>query len=46
MMTSGLRAVRIAVLLSLVAGLASAQLITIKTVPIAQGDQFQIFPAL
>ena len=45
MTTVGLRAVRCAVLLCAFASLARAQLIPIKTVPIAQGDQFQIFPS-
>src|SRR5438309_10969217 len=39
-----MRAVRLSSLLLALAGPASAQLISIKTVPIAQGDQFQIFP--
>src|SRR5439155_1526744 len=39
------RAVRFSVLLVALAGPASAQLISIKTVPIAQGDQFDIFPS-
>ncbi|HKC38256.1 MAG TPA: hypothetical protein VKC15_01805 [Gemmatimonadales bacterium] len=45
MTTSGLRAVRVAVLLCLCFSPASAQIISIRTVPIAQGDQFQIFPS-
>src|SRR2546426_1101882 len=39
------RAVRLSILLVALAGPASAQLISIKTVPIAQGDQFDIFPS-
>jgi hypothetical protein len=39
------RAVRLSSLLLALAGPASAQLISIKTVPIAQGDQFEIFPS-
>src|SRR6059058_1563217 len=41
------RAVRLSTLLLALAlpGPASAQLISIKTVPIAQGDQFEIFPS-
>ena len=39
------RAVYVLTLLVALAGTASAQLISIKTVPIAQGDQFQIFPS-
>src|SRR5256712_12233673 len=38
-------AVRLSILLVALAGPASAQLISIKTVPIAQGDQFDIFPS-
>ena len=45
MTTSGLRAVRCALLLSVFATPASTQLIPIRTVPLAQGDQFQIFPS-
>jgi len=45
MTASGLRAVRFAVLLCAFSSPASTQIITIRTVPIAQGDQFQIFPA-
>jgi hypothetical protein len=45
MTISGLRAVRCAMLLCLVSGPAVAQLISIRTVPLAQGDQFQIFPS-
>jgi hypothetical protein len=45
MTTSGLRAVRFVVLLASLSSSAAAQLIPIKTVPIAQGDQFQIFPS-
>jgi hypothetical protein len=41
----GLRAVRFAILLCSFATPVSAQLISIRTVPIAQGDQFQIFPS-
>src|SRR5712691_1842572 len=40
------RSVCLSTLLVALAGTeASAQLISIKTVPIAQGDQFQIFPS-
>ncbi len=39
------RAVRLSSLLLALAGPAAAQLISIKTVPIAQGDQFEIFPS-
>ena len=45
MTASGLRAVRFALLLGCLASPASAQIISIRTVPIAQGDQFQIFPS-
>jgi hypothetical protein len=45
MTTSGPRAVRFVVLFGSLASSAAAQLIPIKTVPIAQGDQFQIFPS-
>jgi len=45
MTTSGLRAVRFAILFCSLSSIASAQLISIKTVPLAQGDQFQIFPS-
>ena len=45
MTASGLRAVRCAVLLFAFSSPASSQIISIRTVPIAQGDQFQIFPA-
>ena len=45
MSMSGLRAVCLAVSVLPVAGLARAQLIPIKTIPIAQGDQFQMFPS-
>lgn len=45
MSMSGLRAVCLAVSFLPGAGLARAQLIPIKTIPIAQGDQFQIFPS-
>src|SRR5437867_3672919 len=38
-------AVRLSSLLLALAGPAAAQLISIKTVPIAQGDQFEIFPS-
>lgn len=44
MPVSGLRAVRLAALL-FVASPVRAQVIPIKTIPIAQGDQFQIFPS-
>ena len=39
------RAVRLSIQLMALAGPAAAQLISIKTVPIAQGDQFDIFPS-
>ncbi|HEV2671671.1 MAG TPA: hypothetical protein VGU74_11295, partial [Gemmatimonadales bacterium] len=43
---SGLRAVCLAVpLLCCISPSAAAQLIPIKTIPIAQGDQFQLFPS-
>src|SRR5256885_3943321 len=45
MSMSGLRAVCLAVLILPVVSSARAQLIPIKTIPIAQGDQFQIFPS-
>jgi hypothetical protein len=45
MTASGPRAVRFAVLLCCFSTPASAQLISIRTVPLAQGDQFQIFPS-
>jgi len=45
MAPSGLRAVRLVVPLLCLAAPVRAQLIPIKTIPIAQGDQFQIFPA-
>jgi hypothetical protein len=45
MTTSGLRAVRCAALLSVFSSPASTQIIPIRTIPIAQGDQFQIFPS-
>ena len=45
MSMSGLRAVCLAVLILPVVSPARAQLIPIKTIPIAQGDQFQIFPS-
>jgi len=45
MTTSGLRAVRVAVLFCVCSSPASTQVISIRTVPIAQGDQFQIFPS-
>lgn len=46
MNSPGLRAVCIAVpLLSFVSPAAHAQLIPIKTIPIAQGNQFEIFPS-
>src|SRR5437016_13270342 len=38
-------AVRLSSLLLALAGPAAAQLVSIKTVPIAQGDQFEIFPS-
>ena len=44
MSMSGLRAVCLALLILPVVSPARAQLIPIKTIPIAQGDQFQIFP--
>src|SRR6185503_8886747 len=39
------RPVRLAALLLALAGTAQAQLITIKTVPVAQSDQFDIYPS-
>src|SRR5438045_8955355 len=45
MSMSGLRAVCLAVLILPVVSPARAQLIPIKTIPIAQGDQFQVFPS-
>ena len=45
MTPSGLRAVCCALLLCAVSSPASTQIIQIRTVPIAQGDQFQIFPS-
>jgi hypothetical protein len=45
MTTCGLRAVCFLALLSIAGRSAPAQLIQIKTIPIAQGDQFQIFPS-
>lgn len=39
------RTIFVALLLILVAGTASAQIIPIKTVPVATGDQFLIFPS-
>src|SRR5258708_17635412 len=45
MAPSGLRAVRLVVPLLCFAAPVRAQLIPIKTLPIAQGDQFQLFPA-
>src|ERR1044071_356872 len=45
MAPSGLRAVCLVVSLCCVVSPVGAQLIPIKTVPIAQGDQFQLFPA-
>ena len=45
MTASGLRAVRVALLLCAFSRPAATQIITIRTVPIAQGDQFQIFPS-
>src|SRR5260370_5436500 len=45
MVPSGLRAVRLVASLLCFVSPAAAQLIPIKTIPIAQGDQFQIFPS-
>jgi hypothetical protein len=45
MAPSGLRAVRLIASLLCFVSPAAAQLIPIKTLPIAQGDQFQIFPS-
>jgi hypothetical protein len=45
-MTALLRAVCPAVLLSGITGTAAAQLIPIRTVPIARADQFEVFPSL
>ena len=45
MASSGLRAVRLIALLLCFVSPAAAQLIPIKTLPIAQGDQFQVFPS-
>ncbi len=45
MSRSGLRAVCLAVPLFSLVNPARAQLIPIKTIPIAQGDQFQVFPS-
>ena len=45
MAPSGLRAVCLVVSLVCFVSPARAQLIPIKTIPIAQGDQFQIFPS-
>src|SRR5467141_2333559 len=45
MAPSGLRAVCLVVPLICLVSPARAQLIPIKTIPIAQGDQFQIFPS-
>src|SRR5216117_2792064 len=45
MLPSGLRAVCLAVPLFCFVSPAPAQLIPIKTIPIAQGDQFQVFPS-
>lgn len=45
MSVSGLRAVRVAALSLSLAVPASAQVIQVKTIPIAQGNQFQIFPS-
>jgi hypothetical protein len=45
MTASGLRAVRCAVLLSACSSPAATQIISIRTVPFAQGDQFQLFPS-
>src|SRR3989442_4667971 len=42
---AGLRAVCLVVPLFCLVSPARAQLIPIKTIPIAQGDQFQIFPS-
>lgn len=41
----GERALSLSTLLVTLAGAAPAQLITVKTVPLAQGDQFEIFPS-
>ena len=45
MSPSGLRAVRLAVFLACAVSTARAQLIPIKTIPFAQGGQFQVFPS-
>ena len=45
MPVSGLRAVRLTALFCCVFASARAQLIQVKTFPIAQGNQFQIFPS-
>jgi len=45
MAPSGLRAVCLVLPLCCIVNPVRAQLIPIKTIPIAQGDQFQIFPA-
>ena len=45
MAPSGLRAVCFVLPLCCIVSSVRAQLIPIKTIPIAQGDQFQIFPA-
>ncbi|HEY3279809.1 MAG TPA: hypothetical protein VGJ83_04795 [Gemmatimonadales bacterium] len=45
MAPSAVRIVGLSMLLGAFAGPTSAQTISIKTVPIAQGDQFQIFPS-
>lgn len=42
----GGRAICLSILLGVLAGQAPAQLISIKTVPLAQGDQFAVFPSL
>lgn len=45
MPVSGLRAVRLAALTLCLISPARAQVIPIKTIPIAQGNQFQLFPS-
>jgi hypothetical protein len=45
MSVAGLRAVRLAALSFCIISPARAQLIPVKTIPIAQGNQFQIFPS-
>ena len=42
---AAMHACRVAFLLGVIAAPASAQLISVKTVPIAQGDQFDFFPS-